>query len=152
MRTELPPQLPNDIEQCHALIRAQAETIEQLSARMDYLLRRLFGPRSERFDPDQLSLFGEAAPQLPDVEETPAEEAKPKRKGHGRKPLPKDLPRRRVEHDVTPEEKICPGCGADKVRIGEEVSEQLDYIPASLYVIEHVCLLRLFDNVTYWTH
>ena len=60
MRNETLPELPNTLAQCHALLKAQAETIEQLSARMDYLVRRLFGTRSERFDPNQLPLFGEA--------------------------------------------------------------------------------------------
>ena len=141
MRTEALSQLPKDLEQCHALIQAQAETIEQLASRVDYLVRRLFGPRSERMDPNQLALFAEAAQALPEVESAEAEDAKfpPKRKGHGRKPLPKDLPRKRVEHDVSPEQKVCPECGEDKSRIGEDVSEQLEYVPASLYVIEHVC-------------
>jgi transposase len=58
--------------------------------------------------------------------------------GHGRKPLPKELPRRRIEHPVPPEELTCPECGGEKQRIGEEVSEQLEYIPSSACVIEHV--------------
>jgi len=135
-------ELPDDIEQCHALIRTQAETIQELSARMDYLLRRLFGTRSERFDPNQLPLFDApetAAPEEApaDVEETPAQ---PKRKGHGRNKLPADLPRQRIEYDLSDEEKICPCCGKQKNCIGEEVSEQLEYVPASLFVKEHVRL------------
>lgn len=147
MHANSPPQLPNGLDQCHALIHALAGDIQDLHARIDYLTRRLFGPRAERFDPNQLHLFqnleAPAPEALPVEKEVPS---KSKRKGHGRKPLPKDLPRTRVEHDVTPEEKVCPGCGADKVRIGEEVSEQLDYIPASLHVIEHVCLKYACKN------
>lgn len=141
MRNEVPPALPKELEQCHALIAAQAATIEQLSSRVDYLVRRLFGPRSERIDPNQLALFAEAARELPEELAVEEEKAKPqpKRKGHGRKKLPADLPRKRVEHDVAPEEKVCPECGRDKPRIGEDVSEQLEYVPASLYVVEHVC-------------
>jgi transposase len=141
MHAKTSTKLPENIEACHALITAQAETIQQLSARMDYLVRRLFGTRSERVDPTQLALFDapaqEAPPEIPDEEEalSPA----PKRKGHGRQRLPKDLPRKRVEHDVTPEEKVCPECHREKARIGEDTSEQLDYTPASLHVIEHVC-------------
>lgn len=51
-----------------------------------------------------------------------------------RKPLPKDLPRIVIEHDL--EDKRC-GCGAEKVRIGTKTSEQLDVIPAQVFVIEH---------------
>ena len=141
MHAGLSPKLPNDLDACHELIQSLSNDVQELSARIDYLTRRLFGPRSERFDPNQLHLFQSAGPAPaeapPEEEQAPA---KLKRKGHGRKPLPEDLPRKRVEHDVAPEDKVCPGCGADKVRIGEEVSEQLDYIPASLHVVEHVCL------------
>jgi len=51
-----------------------------------------------------------------------------------RKPLPKDLPRIVVEHDL--EGKTC-ACGTEKTRIGTKTSEQLDVIPAQVYVIEH---------------
>ena len=65
--------LPKDLEACHALIETQAETIQQLSSRVDYLARRLFGPRTERMDPDQLVLFEEmlqeAAQECPPVED-----------------------------------------------------------------------------------
>jgi transposase len=59
-------------------------------------------------------------------------------KGHGRRPLPADLPRERRVHEVPPDQRACPGCGRDRVPIGEETSEQLDYRPASLFVVEHV--------------
>ncbi|XOV90526.1 MAG: IS66 family transposase [Pseudomonadota bacterium] len=52
-----------------------------------------------------------------------------------RKPLPADLPRVVVEHDLA--DKTCSDCGADKVRIGTKTSEQLDIIPAQVFVIEH---------------
>ena len=55
------------------------------------------------------------------------------------RPLPEDLPRKYVEHDVPSEQKICSECGCDKKCIGEETSEQSEYVPASLYVIKPVC-------------
>lgn len=146
--------LPSDLEQCHSLIREMVATlaerdrhVDQLMHRVDQLLRRVFGKSSERMDPAQLVLFALEEQRTDSVndsepnEESCTEDApNPKRKGHGRKKLPDDLPRKRVEHDVAPEDKVCPECGTDKKRIGEEVSEQLDYIPASLFVIEHVRL------------
>ena len=54
-----------------------------------------------------------------------------------RRPLPDWLPREVIIHDLSEEEKVC-GCGAHLVRIGEEVSEQLKYIPAQVSVIQHV--------------
>ena len=47
------------------------------------------------------------------------------------------LPRERRVHDLTPEEKIC-SCGCELEKIGEDVSEQLEHIPAVIKVIEHV--------------
>ena len=63
---------------------------------------------------------------------------RPKKKGHGRKPLPASLPRKPVLHDVPPEQRTCPDCGAERTCIGQEVREQLEYIPASLVVLEHI--------------
>src|SRR5207245_579375 len=51
---------------------------------------------------------------------------------------PEHLPRQRVEHDLSEFDKHCPCCGTLRVKIGEEVSERLDYVPASLLVVEHV--------------
>ena len=141
MPVAIPTSLPESLADCHALIAALAEDNQELHGRIDFLLRQLFGKKSERLDPNQLPLFHleeNTAPAPPEEDDAPKAQAKPKRKGHGRKPFPDNLPRKRVEHDVTPEEKICPECGTEKKRFGEDTSEQLDYIPASLYVIEHV--------------
>src|SRR5690606_29283208 len=58
------------------------------------------------------------------------------KKKTGRKPLPADLPRETRPIDLADAEKICPCCNGDLHKIGEEKSEQLEYIPASLKVIE----------------
>ena len=142
---EKAPELPDSIEQCHALIQGLAADNRQLHTRVEQLLRRLFGTRSERLDPNQMALFAEAwAAENAAPDETPEAEEEErtvrKKKGHGRKPLPEDLPRERVEHDVAPEEKVCACCGEEKQRIGETLTEQLEYVPASLYVIEHAQL------------
>ena len=57
-----------------------------------------------------------------------------KKKGHGRRSLPKDLRRERIENDVSEAEKVCPCCQTPRIKIGEETSEQLDYQPAKLFV------------------
>jgi len=58
-------------------------------------------------------------------------------KSAGRKPLPPQLPRIRVEHDVGKSEKQCP-CGCTRELIGEEISEQLDIVPAKIQVLVNV--------------
>ena len=99
-----------------------------------------FGRKSERVtgptlfddipDPDP-PLPAADAPAAPDP---PPEPATPKRRGHGRRPRPADLPRERVEIDLTEAEKACPCCQKTRIRIGADVSERLDYRPASLFV------------------
>jgi transposase len=142
---------PDDLDLCHEIIRQQADTIgelqrrvEQLEHQVEILLRRQFGPRRESVDPDQLRLFSDEAAE--DVAEGTGEEpqesedARPKRRWRrgGRQKLPEGLPRKRVEYELTDDELPCPDCGCTRTKIGEEVSEQLEYVPSSLFVIQHV--------------
>ena len=55
---------------------------------------------------------------------------------HGRQQLPEGLERIEIEHDL--ENKACPACGKERSRIGAEVSEQLEYFPASFKVLKHI--------------
>jgi transposase len=114
--------------------------VESLRSRLDQLLRRIYGPRSERIHPDQPLLFdapAEAPSSPPPPADEPAPAARPNGR-HGRRKLPRDLPRTRVEHDLTEAEKLCPCCGDARVRFGEHSRERLDYKPASFFIVEHV--------------
>jgi transposase len=143
--------LPDDLESAHRLIRELLATLREqthlnanLQHQLEQLLRRLYGRKSEKLDPGQLLLFaqevvdagGPAIQPEPVPEPTPA--AKPPARGHGRKPLPASLPRRTVVHDVPLEERPCPDCGEVRRPFGEEVREQLEYVPASMIVLRHV--------------
>ena len=145
--------LPTDVAACHALIRQLLDrhhqlehTVERLEYRLQDVLRRLYGRSSEKIDPQQLALFAEVLEQLeaqaarpPEPAPAPPAKTAPS-KGHGRRKLPPDLPRRKVVHDLPEAEKPCPCCGKPRQVIGQEVSEQLEYEPAKLTVIEHVRL------------
>jgi transposase len=123
-----------------ASLHAQQGDLAALRHRIEMLLRRLYGPRSERFDPNQLLLFAErTAPSNPEATATPeAATPTPRRcRPHGRRRLPDNLPRQVCHHELTEAERICPGCGQVRSDIGSDRSEQLDYRPASLFVIEH---------------
>ncbi len=135
--------LPDDLALCHEIIRQQAETIresrrriEQLEHQVELLHRRQFGPRRESVDPAQLRLFSEDASDevAEETGEKPPEpeDAKPKRKWRrtGRQKLPEGLPRKRVEYELSAEELPCPDCGHTRTKIGEELSEQLEYVLA----------------------
>jgi len=144
--------LPDDLATCHALIQVQQEQIDNFNRKLtkmehqlQQLLRRLYGRSSEKIDPRQMVLFAEMLKKLeaenPPAEPEPQPAAPPKpRKGHGRRRIPDDLPRERRIHDLPDDEKPCPCCGTAREVIGQEVSEQLDFEPARLKVIQHVRL------------
>jgi transposase len=148
-----PDHLPDDpillkqmIAELLASLQASRQDNEQLRHRLDLLLRKMYGQSAERYDPNQPVLFAELAEvlqgqastseQTPN-EQSPIEHSPSKRKGHGRRTLPGSLPRERVEHVLSEMECACPACGATRRKIDEEISEQLDYRPAALFVIEH---------------
>jgi transposase len=146
-----PLKLPDDPAVLKAMIgevlealEAQRQEMERVRYRLSLILQRLYGPRKERINPDQLLLFAEMLAAAKSDEAAAAEEepppavGTPRRRGHGRQQLPKDLPVIPAVHDLTEAEKACPGCGQQRTRIGEEKSRQLDYQPASLFVIEHI--------------
>ncbi len=82
-------------------------------------------------------LFDEIFIEEKKDEEEEVEKPLGKARNKGRRALPKNLPRHREIHDLSAEEKIC-ACGCELHKIGEEVSERLDYVPAQATVIEIV--------------
>jgi len=141
------PQHPHDLRQfCLQLLATLDEkdqVIEKLSHQLALFRRYLYGRRSEQLDPGQLLLeFAAWAKAQNEVPAAPPAPAPPPRlrRGHGRTPLPALLPRQRIEHTLPVDACTCRACGDALVKIGEETSEQLDYTPASLFVIEHVRL------------
>ena len=148
------------LEQAQRIIEQQAlqnqELVTQLTSaqrqiamlqhQVEELLRRVYGRRSEKLHPDQLMLdplMMEALTQpevsptpLVEVPETPSpKKAKKARRRHpGRIPIPEHLERVEILLDVPEEEKTCPETGAPLKKIGEEVSEKLEYRPGKLIV------------------
>lgn len=129
-------------------VQSQQQTIRRQEHELARLLRRLYGSRQERIDPDQLMLFDakeleELAEELArDAEagddKQPATSRRRRRRGHGRRPLPRHLPREQMLYELNETERNCPCCGETRQEIGRETSEQLDFVPASFKVIEHV--------------
>jgi len=142
-----PQQLPDDVDSLKEIISSQSNHINALEEKIRHLQGQLFGRRSEKYTVNeglQASLFDEAE----EVEEQASKEIivpSHTRKKPGRKPLPKELPRIEVVHDLTEEEKLC-ACGCIKSRIGEEVSEKLDIIPAKIQVIRNIRLKYACKN------
>jgi transposase len=128
-------------------IKQRDRELESVQHQLQSLLRRYYGRSSEKMDPNQRLLFEDlidkAIPEMPGEPEPDAEtsgEAAPKRRGHGRRRLPSNLPREKVIHDLPEDEKPCPCCGKMRHVIGKQTHEQLDYIPAKVKVIEHIRL------------
>jgi transposase len=124
-------------------LKQKSREIDALQHQLQQLLRRHFGRSAEKIDPKQLQLFETLLNQLAPVDH-PAPEPEPAARsttnGHGRRRIAKDLPRRTVIHDLAEEDKPCPCCGVMRHVIGRETSEQIDYVPAKVTVIEHVRL------------
>ena len=145
-----PNTLPDDPALLKPMIRKLFQELrerdrrqEQLQGKLDELARKLFGRKSEKLDPNQLSLIDLEALGLEiepadDVEiEQEPEPVKPRKRPKRKRPS-RELPRRVVEHTLPEEERACPCCGDVMPCFRKETHEQLDYHPASFEVVEHV--------------
>ena len=152
--------LPNDINllkqmvaEVVASLKNKEHRIGKLQHYLEQLLRQRYGCKSERLeDIDSVLLLPFMREYIKKQDEQNKEDKKIDtsekeavkeeitytRNKPKRKKLPEDLPRDTIEYDLDDSEKVCDCCGEQMKRIGEEKSEQLDYIPASLRVIEHV--------------
>ena len=137
--------LPTDTDALHVLVRSLAGAVKsqglkiaQLEARIAKLRRMQFGQSSEKLarEIEQLELEldelheddGARTTERPASIQALAE--KPYRK-----PLPDHLPREEEVHEPC---CTCPNCGGAMRRLGEDVTEVLEYVPASFKVIRHV--------------
>ena len=114
------------------------EKIEYLEQKIRLLQIEIFGRKSEKRplpDINQLRLFDEPEPDPPTIERIVVPSHS--RRKRGRKPLPENLPRVEIIHDLDESEKTC-DCGCQLKRIGKEVSEKLDYVPARIQVERHI--------------
>ena len=137
----MPDTLPDDPAVLKQLIAQMQSKVVHLEEQNAMLRQRLFGRKSEQTtDPatPQLALFNEAESVAEPVAEDVDEEAVAPTKRRGkRKPLPADLPRIEVIHEL-PEHELTCTCGCRKHTIGEEVSEQLEIVPMQIRVIKHI--------------
>jgi transposase len=145
--------LPDDPEALKSLLIEQSQQFVEalkdkdhelltLKEQIRLLLSKRFGASSERH-PGQHEVFDEAEHETADgalESEAPpeVEVASHTKKKPGRKPLPEQLPRVDVIHDLTEDQKICAHDGHALHKIGEDVSEQLDIIPARIQVIRNI--------------
>jgi transposase len=145
-----PNHLPKDPDALQRMVMglveqlaAQQRELRQVQHLLEQLLRWRYGQKRERIDENQLFLFAASVicRATPRPEPTPpaAPKSARRKKGHGRRPLPTSLQRRRVVYDLGEQERQCPHCQCELRPIGEEISERLEYVPASCHVIEEAC-------------
>ncbi|WP_420390559.1 IS66 family transposase [Marinobacter sp.] len=123
-----------------ALIHRDA-VIEKLTHEVAILKRHKFAQRSEQLDAVQGNLLdelidGDLAAIEAELAELTADEAPtPPKKQPKRAPLPPELPRTLIHHE--PENTQC-RCGCQLKRVGEDISEKLDYVPGEFTVERHI--------------
>ena len=129
-----------------AYIKAADLKIAALTLELAHNKRIHFGSKSEAFTPEQRELFQETG--VTDIAAMEAElegvardigskvPTAAKLRPTGRQALPAHLPR--IEHRHEPDTCTCNACGADLVKIGEDVNEQLDVEPAQFFVHRHL--------------
>jgi len=155
-------QLPDDIDALKSLVADQVVRNEQLQAdkqavvqkneqltarvltlqeQLNLALARRYAASSEKLAPDQIRLFDEAEAETQAAVSTEDETVtvpEHTRRKRGRKKLPEALPRVKVIHELSNDERVCPHDGKPLAEIGEVTSEQLDIIPAKIQVIRHI--------------
>lgn len=112
----------------------------------DYILslkQKQFGSSSEKLSPTQTGLFDEADDTEATVEadsNNPVEsiDIPAHSRSKRRVSIPADIPRIDIVHDVPDGEKVCPHDGTALKRIGSETHEQLDIVPATVQVLNHI--------------
>src|SRR5580698_9838296 len=133
----------------HKQLNSNTHEIEHLKLVIEKYRRMIFGRKSEKLtgELEQLEFrleeletaqaAEEAAQAATEATQPPTTQTDSKRRSRpARKPLPEDLPREVITH--LPAHSSCPDCGAALRQFGEDVSEQLERIPASFKVIRHV--------------
>ena len=127
------------LAQRDAVLAEKDFKITALTHELAYYKRIRFGKASEALAGEQRLLFEETVDMdlaAIDEELEAQAPAKRQRKRAGRQPLPAHLVR--IEHRHEPASCQCGQCGADLIKIGEDVSEQLDVEPARFFVHRHI--------------
>jgi transposase len=134
-------QLQSQVDAMGAKISRDKTVIEQLTHEIAILKRHKFAKRSEQISPEQGSLLDDLLnTDLEAIEAElkalhPASAPTEPRQLPKRAPLPPQLPRTVIHHE--PDKTQCT-CGCQLQRIGEDVSEKLDYTPGVFTVEQHV--------------
>ncbi len=146
MKTHDKKPLPDDVESLKKMVlKLQSENqglqqkLRHMMEQWQLSLQKRFAASTESL-PGQGSLFNELEALLePEVDEIAADATITYTRKKTRRPsIDASLPREDVLHDIPDEDKVCDCCGHDLHRMGEETSEELEFIPATIKVLRHV--------------
>jgi len=140
---ESPKELVSLLVSRDVQVRELENEIDKLNHLLIQAKKNLYGRKSEKLSSSEQQELFEFAPEVEEPETAPepvVEIAGHTRKTRTKRELPDSLPRERIEYDL--ESSCCPSCQKEMPVIGEEKSEELEFIPASFKVIEHVRLKR----------
>lgn len=140
--------LQNKLVKLQALLQEKISLTKILEEKYQRLLQQFklaqqyrFGSKSEK-NINQLQIFDEVGiePAPDEIEDDNATHVSAHKRSRGKRPqsLPKDLPREEIMVDVEAHEKICSCCNKERPKIGNEITEKLDIVPATLKVIRYV--------------
>ena len=138
--------LPQDLTECHILIRKQFHEISCLKNELSQLKRMIFGQKSEKLvtpPAEQTRLeglfeSGVPEPGFAEEKEKISYERRKRRKGHGRNAVPDDIYTEEIVLEPSEEDKKCSSCGRAKKCIGHEETKILDYKPAVLFAKKYI--------------
>ena len=135
------------VEELREHLRASHRDNERLRHQLDQLLRRVYGRKTEHFDPGQAALdLGTSSGHRDDDDDDDPPTAGPAaldppatgaKRPRGRRKLPRDLPRERIVIKPEAHELVCTVCAQQKERIGEDLTEELEYEPAVIKINEY---------------
>ena len=147
----LVPSLPSTPLTIDALLRVIAERdaevallkhmVDKLKLQLARRVREQYGRSSEQLDA-QLTLITGEAPKVAEASAVQPPKTQPRKPRRAQRKLPEHLPREtRVHHPkgyAADAPCACSGCGGKLRQIGEDVAEQLEYVPGHFKVIRHV--------------
>lgn len=146
---EIPFKISSDMQSVFMAMQMQTDEIERLQKKVEWFeqqfklsRQREFGRSTEKTETTQLIIFDEKMDAAAEEDMQPAEETitytrQRKNAGSSRKVDLSRFPKEQITHDLSDSEKIC-GCGRELTPAGEDTSTQVDHVPETVRVIEHI--------------
>jgi transposase len=137
-----PDQLPDNISDCHKMIKELFARVAELEKQLSRRNRALFGQKSAKVDSTLLTGTGKAIHTQTSNELAREKErlniVTGKKNGGGRSTPPASLTTREEKHYLEPDKLACPCCGKPRKIIGFDVSHQIEFVHALFECIQHV--------------